>query len=151
MALANQTAGLRAAMTASAMHQHQRDGAAWFTEWMIMPQLVLGCAASLQTAKTLSETLLPDVARMKSTLTDGLGLLQAEALSFALAEQMPRPQAQAAVKDLCARAMAEDTPLADLARDVFPTLSQEALNPMSQLGQAPAEARRFAARVKAFG
>ncbi len=150
IALAHQTSGLQNTLNAVGLHQHQRDGAAWFTEWMTLPQIALSCAAAIQIAVKLSESLAPDTQRMKAVLTEGLGLVQAEALSFALAERMPRPQAQAAVKDLCARALAEGTPLQTLARDAYPDLSEGALDPLSNLGQAPSDARSFVARVRAL-
>ena len=74
----------------------------------------------------------------------------AEALSFALAERMPRPEAQAEVKRLCAEALETATPLNQLARAAYPDLPQSVFDPTAQLGQAPTEARAFAARVRAL-
>ncbi|MEM9577994.1 MAG: lyase family protein [Pseudomonadota bacterium] len=150
IALAHQTYGLQGTLRAAGPHQHQRDGAAWFSEWMALPQIALSCAAALQIANQISQSLAPDTRRMKACLTEGLGLMQAEALSFALADQMPRAQAQAAVKGLCARALAEGIPLQTLARDAYPDLNERALDPLFNLGQAPADARAFAARVGTF-
>jgi 3-carboxy-cis,cis-muconate cycloisomerase len=150
LALAQQQNGLRAALSAAALHQHQRDGAAWFTEWLVLPQIVLSTASALTIARETVATLTPNSERMRATLTEGLGLMQAEALSFALAERMPRTKAQAEVKALCRRAMAEQTPLAVLARDAHPDLPPEVLDPLAQTGEAPAAARAFAARARAL-
>ncbi len=150
VALARQGAGQLAVLHGAAMPRNQRDGAAWFTEWLCLPQIVLGAAAAVQTAARLCAGLAPDPERMAEGLSQGLGLIHAEALSFALAATMPRPEAQAAVKALCLAARDSRTPLADLAADAFPDLDTAALfDPARQMGQAPAEARRFAARATA--
>lgn len=150
VALQHQMGGLLTALTAAASHQHQRDAAAWFTEWMVVPQITLSCAASLQHARALAEGMKPDAARMARNLQSGLGLIHAEALSFALARRMPRPQAQQEVKALCRQAMESDTPLGTLARAAYPDLPGDLFDPAAQMGQAPAEARAFAARARAF-
>ncbi len=79
---------------------------------------------------------------------DLLGLIHAEALSFALAARMPRPEAQAAVKSLCGEARATGQPLALLAHRAQPDLDLSSVfDPGTQMGQAPALARGFAAQV----
>ena len=146
VALSHQMGGLLAASP----HQHQRDGAAWFTEWMLLPQIVLTCAASLQHARALSTTAHPNVAQMTHNLNNGLGLINAEALSFALTDRMSRPDAQAATKALCRQAVTEGASLAILARAAYPDLPQALFEPRTQMGQAPADARAFAARARAL-
>ena len=47
VALARHTAGQTAILHGAEMHRHQRDGAAWFTEWMCLPKIVLGVVAEL--------------------------------------------------------------------------------------------------------
>ena len=139
--------GLRASLHAACAHAHQRDGAAWFAEWMTVPQLTLGLAAALHHAKKICEGMTPQPDRMQATMDAGLGLIHAEALSFALAQHMPRPEAQAATKALCKEALAQDKNLAILAQAAYPDL---VFDPAAGLGQAPAEARHFAARAKAL-
>jgi 3-carboxy-cis,cis-muconate cycloisomerase len=73
------------------------------------------------------------------------GLIHAEALTFALARRMPRPDAAAAVKALCDRAQATGKPLSILAAQDFPDLDWTP----GDLGSAPTEAAAFAARVRA--
>ncbi|MEO0503736.1 MAG: lyase family protein, partial [Pseudomonadota bacterium] len=89
VALGHQMGGLMASLQAAAPHQHQRDGAAWFAEWMVLPQIALGVAAALETAGAVLEGLEPVPARMLDNLGRA-GLIHAEALSFALAAHMPR-------------------------------------------------------------
>jgi 3-carboxy-cis,cis-muconate cycloisomerase len=147
LALGHQMTGLRASLGTAGTHQHQRDGAAWFTEWMVLPQIALTTASALQIAKGLSQNIAPDVEQMQ-TASAGLGLMLAETLSFALAENMPRPEAQAIVKELCQRAISENAPLPDLARTRYPNLAPDVFDVTRQTGDAPKEARTFAARAR---
>lgn len=150
LALSHQSATLRAGLAATGVHQYQRDGAAWFAEWMLVPQMALTTAAALQTANALAPSLRPDAAKMAVALQDTLGLVHAEALSFALADRMPRADAQARTKTLCAAAKAQGIPLLDLAKADFPDLPDGLFEARTQLGQAPSDARAFANRVKAL-
>lgn len=147
VALNHQHGGLRATQQAAAAHQHQRDGAAWFAEWLALPQLCLGTATALQKAKTLSAGITPHPLQMHHNLETGLGLIHAEALSFALAAHMPRPEAQRIAKALAHEAVDKRVPLADLARADYPDLPEDLFRAEAQLGQAPATAEAFAARA----
>ena len=146
VALNHQMAGLRASLQAASAHQYQRDGAAWFTEWMVLPQVALASAAALKTARGLVDGISPDLARMRAHV-GGLSLLHAEALSFALARGMSRPDAQAATKALVAEAVADAVPLKQVAQAAHPDLPDELFEAQTQMGLAPADARAFAARV----
>ena len=148
VALARQNTGLNATLQGSSLHRHQRDGAAWFTEWMCLPQIVLAAASALQTTVTLTRTLSPDPARMAAALQDGLDMIHAEALSFALAAHMSRPDAQAAVKTLCQDALQTRLPLRQLVRRDWPDLDlADCFDPNLQMGRAPQDAQDFAAAV----
>jgi 3-carboxy-cis,cis-muconate cycloisomerase len=90
---------------------------------------------------------------MARHLEDPLGLIHAEALSFALAATMGRAEGQAQVKTLAATARETGTPLPDLVARAHPGVSLPALVPPASLGTAPQAARAFAkaARDKAQG
>ena len=149
MALAQQGEGLLQTLGAASVHRHQRDGAAWFTEWMCVPQIMLGTAAAVQTAQSLTAGLRPDAANMTAALNGGLGMIHAEALSFALAARMPRPEAQAAVKALCLQAQQSQTSLSELVAAAYPDLDTPPLfDPRHQMGHAPDDARAFAAAAQ---
>ena len=148
LALSNQFTGLRAGLQAAAIHQHQRDGAAWFTEWMVVPQLSLSLAAALHHAKSLATDISPRPIQMHATLNDGLGLIHAEALSFALAEFMPRPEAQQVTKRLCREAEDKRAPLADLARADYPDLPADLFDSAVQIGHAQSDALNFVNRAR---
>ncbi|SHI55508.1 lyase family protein [Wenxinia saemankumensis] len=151
VALARTGTALDAALQGAQLHRQQRDGAAWMTEWMVLPQVLMGLARSLAVAGDLAEGIAPRPDAMRAAIAAGGGLIHAEALSFALARQMPRPEAQDAVRALCAEVAGGAGSLAELAGARFPQLDIGALfRPEAQLGRAPAEARAFAARVRAL-
>ena len=98
-------AGLNASLI-SAMHQamiqeHERGGPGWQLEWLTLPQMAVATGAALNHAIAVIEMLEVDAARMRANLDESNGLILAEAATFALAEHMPRPQAQALVKEAC--------------------------------------------------
>ena len=148
VALARHVQALNGAMQGAALHRQARDGAAWFTEWLSLPAMVMGVAKGLSIAADLAETLEPQVEVMAARLNDPLGLIHAEALSFALAAHTPRPDAQAAVKSACKEAMAAGTPLLALLQAVHPAVNlADVVDPAQAMGDAPAEARAFAKAV----
>ena len=98
-------AGLNASLI-SAMHramiqEHERGGPGWQLEWLTLPQMAVATGAALNHAIAVIEMLEVDAARMRANLDESNGLILAEAATFALAEHMPRPQAQALVKEAC--------------------------------------------------
>ncbi|MFN3645449.1 MAG: lyase family protein [Gemmobacter sp.] len=146
VALARQSAALAEVVQGAGVHGLQRDGAAWFAEWLTLPQLVHSTGRALVLAADLAARVRPDPAAMARGLAEGQGTLMAEALTFALAGQLPRPEAAARVAALCREALASATPLADLAARDFPGTDWAArLAGPGALGDAPAEARAFAA------
>jgi 3-carboxy-cis,cis-muconate cycloisomerase len=148
VALARQTAGLNTVMQGALVHRQGRDGAAWFTEWMTLAQLCLLAARALAVAGDLAAAIRPRPERMRALIDDGTGLIFAEALTFALADRMPRPKAQDAVKALCREAMETGKPLRALAERDFPGDWSAVFDPARQFDAPPAEARAFAARVR---
>jgi 3-carboxy-cis,cis-muconate cycloisomerase len=140
-AIARRTPQLAATLAAALPHREQRDAAAWMNEWLTLPELVLLTARSLAVAEELARTLRPDTQAMARGITATDGAVFAEALSFALAETMPRPEAQAAVKAL----VKQGKPLEEAARAAYPGLDLDRVfDPAQQLGTAPEEARDFA-------
>ncbi|SHJ33957.1 3-carboxy-cis,cis-muconate cycloisomerase [Shimia gijangensis] len=149
VSLAHQARGLNATLQGAAMQKHQRDAAAWFTEWLTLPQICLGAASALTQAAKQVAVLSPRVDTMLQAAKDPLQLIHAEALSFALTQLMSRPEAQAATKALCQEANATGTALSELVAREYPTLDASALfDPAHQMGQAPEAARVFMQRLK---
>ena len=90
----------------------ERDGAAWGLEWLTLPQMCMAAGAATRHALALAETLAAHPDRIAATFAEDRGLMLAEAAVFALAEDMPRPDAQA----LLYKAVAD-------VRDGAPTLA----------------------------
>ncbi len=148
VAVARQVIGLNATMQGTGIARQERDGAAWFTEWLTLPQLCLSAATSVQTARTLANGLAPKPDAMMAAFDGGQGLIHAEALSFALAAHMPRPDAQAEVKRLCLDVQKTGQHLAMATKAAFPNIDTAEIFDLSQqMGDAPAQARQFAATV----
>lgn len=148
VALCRQVVALSALMTGAGLHRQQRDGAAWFTEWLTLPQLCLSTGKALALAADLAQRLAPDPAAMARGLDLDGGTIRAEALTFALAARMPRPEAEAQVKRLSAEALRTGAQLLSLAARDWPDADWPALTAANLLGQAPAEARDFARRTR---
>lgn len=145
VAIARQGLALAGAVQGAGLHRQQRDGAAWFVEWMSLPQLCILTGRALALAVDLMQRITPDPVAMARGLGVGTGLIRAEEFTFALARHMPRPEAQAKVAALCARAKAGEGSLAELLAHEFPDL---AIAREGGLGAAPDEARAFAAAVE---
>ena len=150
VALHTHFTGLRSSLQISAVHQHQRDGAAWFAEWMAVPQVSLCLASALSHAKELAKHITPRPIQIQSNLEANMGVIHAEALSFALADMMPRPEAQKVTKVLCLEALDKQTPLETLARADYPDLAADVFAPSAGTGLAAQDALAFAARAAAL-
>ncbi len=148
LALARHVQGLAATLQSAGMPRGQRDGAAWFTEWLALPQLCIGLSRMLGLAGEVVAGLRPNAANMARALGAAGGAVHAEAVSFALAAQMPRSAAQAAVKSMCNEAQKREVSLHEIAAQHYPDLDWSQVF-AAGLGQAPAEARAFAAAVRA--
>jgi 3-carboxy-cis,cis-muconate cycloisomerase len=150
VALARSAAAQGAALSAPAPRE-ARDGADWFTEWLLLPGLVVAAGKSAALMAEIADAITPDRTAMAARLDDPLGLIHAEALSFALARAMPRPEAQAEVKRLALEARATGSALPGLVETAHPNVALPALTGPATLGTAPAEARAFAAAARAIG
>jgi 3-carboxy-cis,cis-muconate cycloisomerase len=145
VALGRQVAGLSSTLTGAAIHPLQRDGAAWFTEWLTLPQMCISTGCALSLALDIARRVVPDIAAMDRGLQAGHGTLFAEALTFALSDRMPRSDAAVIVANLAAQAQATGTALLSLAaRDYPDTNWHQRLTGAALLGTAPDDARAFA-------
>jgi len=80
------------------VHSNERDGVTWALERLVLPQMCIAGGVALLHAQTLAETLKANPERMLANIIATNGQMMAEAAMFALAEFMPRPEAQALVK-----------------------------------------------------
>jgi 3-carboxy-cis,cis-muconate cycloisomerase len=138
LSLTRHAAGLAGQLQHAAFHQHERDGAAWQLEWLLLPQMAVATGAALVQSIALVESLEIDRARMRANIEATSGLALAEAASFALSAHMPRPEAQALVKQACQDVLASGGHLIDLlAQRSTASIDWASLrDPATQLGAA---------------
>ncbi|MCY4152204.1 MAG: adenylosuccinate lyase family protein [Aestuariivita sp.] len=149
VAINNQVQGAFSTLSQSGPHRQQRDGSAWFTEWMTLPTIVVGAGSALEMACKLLQGLSPQPDAMAASLAERKGLILSEALAFSLAKTLPRPQANAIVKALCNESLASDMHLKTLVARDWPEIDTDTLfDPSQQLGMAPVEARNFVEAVQ---
>ncbi len=107
-------AGRRGAK-AQAIHRQSRDGAAWVCGMAFGAADVHPHGARPWARAWICHTdIAPDAEAMARGWMTAQGLIRAEELTFALARVMPRPEAQAQVKAICAKAQPGGPSLADL-------------------------------------
>ncbi|MEM8538848.1 MAG: lyase family protein [Pseudomonadota bacterium] len=140
--------GLRTTLHSASVHRDQRDGAAWFAEWMVVPQLTLSVAAALNETKDIAAQMKPQPEVMAKALELGGGAVFAEALSFALTQKMTRTAAQSEAKRIAQQAKSDGGSLQSIALQAHPDLPSTLFDPSQNLGQAPHDARAFADRVR---
>ena len=74
---------------------------AGLSEWVLLPQLLVTTGCALRHCLVLADSRMVDTQRMQS-IVDENSQLMAETASFALAEYLPRTEAQALVKQAAA-------------------------------------------------
>ena len=150
VALGRQLIGLAAVFGAAGVHRQNRDGAAWFTEWLTLPQICVSLGAMLRLTQDVLDRLTPDAQAMDRDLNGGSGTIHAEALTFAVVAELGLDRAEVArdVGRLCANALRDGRDLLDLAAHAWPDRDWAALVRTNGLGLAPQEARAFADRQR---
>lgn len=120
VALARFNAGLVGQMHQALVHAQERDGAAWQLEWLVLPQMAVAAGTALRHAGTMAVEMQVDAGQMRAALEASNGLLLAEAASFALADHLPRAEAQDMVKAASREALAGGRHLMDLLAEMTP-------------------------------
>ncbi len=120
--LARFNASSISAIHQAAIQEHERGGPGWALEWMTLPQIIVSCGASLRTAESLVEAIEVRIDQMRTNIDASLGLPYAEAASFMLAQQMPRQEAQAVLKQACQQALDEQRHLREVLAELAPQL-----------------------------
>ena len=99
VAAARLNAGLLGTLHQAQIQEHERGGVGWQMEWATLPTMVVTAGAALAKTTALLDRLSVSAGRMRGNLGPENGLILAEAATFALAQHMPRPDAQALVKE----------------------------------------------------
>ncbi len=131
-------------LTLSGGHAEERDGVNWTLEWTLVPQMLMAIGAAMTHATALAKSLKGDADRMAHHLSANSGVM-AEAASFALAQTMPRAEAQARVK----QAAATGKPLIDALTELEPGIDwatrlqpDAAIAPCKQIAEQILSARK---------
>lgn len=144
-------------MFESMLADHERATGPWQSESLALPQCVALTAGALAQARSVAEGMIVDTERMRRNLDLTGGLIMAEAVATALATQIGRAAAEAAVARACDRAIAQRVPLATTIREdaeLRPHLGdadiERLTNPAAYLGSAGAFVDRIVAHVAAL-
>ncbi|MDX1416078.1 MAG: 3-carboxy-cis,cis-muconate cycloisomerase, partial [Candidatus Promineifilaceae bacterium] len=96
------------------VHEHERATHSWQVEWLNLPPMVIQTAAALKKAVWLTENFVINEEQMLKNVAASKGMLLGEAIAFALADFMPRAQANLLIHEAVQVALAEDRHLIDV-------------------------------------
>ena len=114
LAAAGMAPNLAATIFAAQVQDHERSAGPWHAEWPTLPTLQLVTSGALAATVDLAEGLEVDVARMRVNLDATHGLIMAEAVTFALAENIGRSDAHHVVEAAVKKAVAGKQHLRDV-------------------------------------
>jgi 3-carboxy-cis,cis-muconate cycloisomerase len=145
---------LAATIFAAQIQDHERSAGPWHAEWPTLPSLLLVTSGALSGIVDIAEGLEVDAARMRINLGATNGLIMAEAVTMALAEEIGKSEAHHLVEAASKQAVAGKKGLRDvLAKDTKVTahLSAERLTqlfePMAYQGVSQALIDRLLASL----
>jgi adenylosuccinate lyase len=123
--------------------EHERDGAAWKTEWALLPQACGAAAVALSLAADLVAGLRVDEQRMRQNLEAQRGYALAEPVMLALGAAIGPRRAHELVQAAAARGYEHGLPFAEalsadphITRHLDPAQIDDLLDPGSALGSA---------------
>jgi len=117
VAAARQNASLLSSMHHALIQEHERATHGWQLEWLTLPQMLELTAFSLEKAVFLGSSLEVHADRMLENVHRSNGLIFAEAVSFALSEELGREEAQRIVKECCIASANTGRNLIDTVRE----------------------------------
>jgi len=95
---ARATGALLSALHAAAVQEHERSTHGWPLEWLVLPQMIALTYGAASHAAAVAREVAVNAPRMRDNLRLDGGVVLAESLTLALAEQIPLEEAQALVK-----------------------------------------------------
>jgi len=114
--LARLTRHLGAAMAEGLVHDHERDGRAWKTEWHAVPEATMLAGRAVELLAQMIAGLEVDAERMRSNLDASGGFMLSEAIMLALATRLGRDAAHRLMYELSIAARASGRTLIDAVR-----------------------------------
>jgi 3-carboxy-cis,cis-muconate cycloisomerase len=107
LAAAIMAPNLAATIFAAQVGDHERSAGPWHAEWPTLPSLLLVTSGALASTVDIAEGLEVDASRMRANLDATGGLIMAEAVVFALAEEVGKQEAHHLVEAASKKAVAE--------------------------------------------
>lgn len=146
VALARVTAGSLGTLGQAMVHAEERDGTGFGVEWFTIPAMAVAAGSATRHGLALAGTLKAHPDRIARTFEGDRGMMMAESAVFALAETMPRPEAQALVT-AAVKAAGRDRTLAEALAETAPGHDWPALLDPSR---GTGDAGRIADRLQAI-
>ena len=116
LTIARMNATLLPALHHANLHEHERGTHGMQLEWLTLAQMIGLTSGALEQAVNLSQNMVFNVDRMLENVRASHGLMMTEALSFALAQHMPKSEAKKRSADLAREALETKQNLIELAR-----------------------------------
>lgn len=132
------------------VHEHERDGRAWKTEWAVLPSACSMTAAALHIGAELLEGLHVDPRRMAANVAAQRGYVMSEPVLRALADRFGKHHAQDVVYRAAMAGLDKDLSLRDALRAddaVAAELSAEEVDGLLEPQRALGAAQAFVDRV----
>ena len=114
VAAARMNASLLSALHNAQIQEQERATHGWQLEWLSLPPMIMLTGGALKHGRYLAKNLQVDARAMRANVARANDVILAEAAVFALAAAMPRQKAEELVKQACAAAVAEHTPLIEV-------------------------------------
>jgi 3-carboxy-cis,cis-muconate cycloisomerase len=114
LAAATMAPNLAATIFAAQVQDHERSAGPWHAEWPTLPMLLLVTSGALAAIVDIAEGLEVDAARMRVNLDATGGLIMAEAVTMALAENIGKSEAHHLVEAASKKAVTEKNDLRDV-------------------------------------
>ncbi len=114
LAAATMAPNLAATIFAAQVQDHERSAGPWHAEWPTLPSLLLVTSGALAAIVDIAEGLEVDTARMRANLDATGGLIMAEAVTMALAENVGKSEAHKLVEAASKKAVTEKKDLRDV-------------------------------------
>ncbi|HEY6381879.1 MAG TPA: 3-carboxy-cis,cis-muconate cycloisomerase [Pseudolabrys sp.] len=118
LAAARNNASLLSALHHAQIQEHERATHGWQVEWLTLPEMIMLTGGALKHAVYLAKNLQVDETKMRENIHRANDVVLAEAAVFALAQAMPRAQADELVKRACAVALSEGKPLVEVVKNL---------------------------------
>ena len=139
LTIARMNATLLPALHHANLHEHERGTHGMQLEWLTLAQMIGLTSGALEQAVNLSQNMVVNADRMLENVQASHGLMLAEALSFALAQHMPKTDAKRLSADLVREALEKKRNLIELARaKITLPLDWDSLQESNYLGSSDA-------------